>query len=32
MSDNGERWLQFAAEDLQMAKLAFREGIFNQAC
>ncbi len=32
MKKEGERWLQFAAEDLQMAELAMREAIYNQTC
>ena len=27
-----ERWLRFAADDLRMGRLAFREGIHTQAC
>jgi len=29
MRSEGERWLQFAGEDLQMAELAMQEGIYN---
>ncbi len=32
MTGESERWLQFAAEDLKMAELAIREGIYNQVC
>ncbi len=32
MKKESERWLQFAAEDLQMAELAMREAIYNQVC
>lgn len=31
MSDS-ERWLTFADEDLRMAELALREGLYNQVC
>jgi HEPN domain-containing protein len=27
-----DRWLEFARQDLQMAELAFHEGIYNQVC
>lgn len=30
--NESERWLSFAREDLQMAKLALRETIYNQTC
>jgi hypothetical protein len=29
MSTAGDRWLEFARQDLQMAKLAFHEGIYH---
>jgi HEPN domain-containing protein len=32
MSEQAERWMAFAREDLRMAELAMREGIFNQVC
>jgi HEPN domain-containing protein len=32
MKRESERWLQFAAEDLQMGELAMREAIYNQVC
>jgi len=32
MNAQGERWLEFARQDLQMAELAFKEGIYNQVC
>jgi HEPN domain-containing protein len=32
MNTAGEGWLAFATEDLQMAELALREGIYNQVC
>lgn len=32
MTAESERWLQFAAEDLQMGELAMREAIYNQVC
>lgn len=32
MNMQGERWLQFAQQDLQMAELALKEGIYNQVC
>jgi len=32
MNTAGERWLEFAHQDLQMAELAFKEGIYNQVC
>jgi len=32
MNTAGERWLEFAHQDLQMAELALREGIYNQVC
>jgi HEPN domain-containing protein len=32
MSDATDRWLFFAGEDLQMAKLAVESAIYNQAC
>lgn len=32
MSEEAERWLRFAREDLRMAELALEDDIFNQAC
>lgn len=32
MSAQGDRWLEFARQDLQMAELALNEGIYNQVC
>ncbi|MFQ6078845.1 MAG: HEPN domain-containing protein [Thermodesulfobacteriota bacterium] len=32
MKETVERWLRFADEDLKMAKLAFKEGMYNQVC
>jgi HEPN domain-containing protein len=32
MNTAGDRWLEFARQDLQMAELAFNEGIYNQVC
>lgn len=32
MSAAGDRWLEFARQDLQMAELALDEGIYNQVC
>jgi len=32
MNTLGNRWLEFARQDLQMAELALREGIYNQVC
>jgi HEPN domain-containing protein len=32
MNESGDRWLHFSRQDLQMADLALREGIYNQAC
>lgn len=32
MSAAGDRWLEFARQDLQMAELALKEGIYNQVC
>ena len=32
MSEAVERWLAFAQEDMRMAELALKEGIYNQAC
>lgn len=32
MSVAGDRWMGFAQQDLQMAELALREGIYNQVC
>jgi HEPN domain-containing protein len=32
MKREGECWMQFAAEDLQMGELAMREAIYNQVC
>jgi hypothetical protein len=31
MSEAAERWLAFAREDMRMAELALKEGIYNQA-
>lgn len=30
--EDAQRWLAFAGEDLRMAELALREGLFNQTC
>lgn len=30
--NEAERWLAFARQDLQVADVVFREGIYNQAC
>ena len=30
MNAESERWLRFAQEDLRMAELALRDGIYNQ--
>lgn len=32
MNAPGDRWLEFARQDLQMAVLALDEGIYNQVC
>lgn len=32
MKNESERWLQFAHEDLHVARLAMQEKIYNQAC
>ena len=32
MKTSGDRWLEFARQDLQMAELAMNEGIYNQVC
>ncbi|MCX7017993.1 MAG: HEPN domain-containing protein [Candidatus Sumerlaeota bacterium] len=32
MNAAGDRWLEFARQDLQMAELALNEGIYNQVC
>jgi HEPN domain-containing protein len=32
MNTAGDRWLEFARQDLQIAELAFNEGIYNQVC
>jgi len=32
MSEAIERWLAFAQEDMRMAELALKEGIYNQTC
>lgn len=32
MTDRAERWLAFAREDLRMAQIALREGIYTQVC
>ena len=32
MNSAGERWLFFARQDLQMAELALKEGLYNQVC
>ena len=32
MNAAGDRWLEFARLDLQMAELAFPEWIYNQVC
>jgi len=32
MNTPGDRWLGFAQQDLQMAELALKEGIYNQVC
>jgi HEPN domain-containing protein len=32
MNTAGNRWLEFARQDLQMAQLALNEGIYNQVC
>lgn len=30
--NESERWLDFARQDLRMAELAMREGLYNQVC
>jgi hypothetical protein len=30
MNEAGDRWFEFARQDLQMAELALQEGIYNQ--
>jgi HEPN domain-containing protein len=32
MNTAGDRWLEFARQDLQMAELALHEEIYNQVC
>ena len=32
MPHDAQKWLDFAREDLQMAKLAMRNSLFNQVC
>lgn len=32
MNEAGDRWFEFARQDLQMAELALQEGIYNQVC
>lgn len=32
MSNLARAWLDFARDDLRMAELAFKDGIYNQAC
>jgi hypothetical protein len=32
MKTSGDRWLEFARQDLQMAELAMNESIYNQVC
>jgi HEPN domain-containing protein len=32
MKGAGERWLEFSRQDLVMAELALKEGIYNQVC
>jgi HEPN domain-containing protein len=32
MNGAGDRWMEFGRQDLQMAELALREGIYNQVC
>ena len=32
MKTSGDRWLEFARQDLQMAELAMNEGIYNEVC
>jgi HEPN domain-containing protein len=32
MIEAGDRWFEFARQDLQMAELALHEGIYNQVC
>jgi len=32
MKEECKRWINFAAEDLKIAELALKEGIYNQVC
>ena len=32
MKEEVKRWIDFADEDLRMAELALKEGIYNQVC
>jgi len=32
MLSEAQRWIRFAEEDLKVAELVFREGIYNQVC
>jgi len=32
MNSAGDRWMEFARQDLLMAELALNEGIFNRVC
>ncbi len=32
MSEDISRWLIFAEEDLKVAEIVLREGLYNQAC
>ncbi|MGD9160286.1 MAG: HEPN domain-containing protein [Desulfobacteraceae bacterium] len=32
MNEAGNRWFEFASQDLQMAELALKEEIYNQTC
>ncbi len=32
MTEECKRWVSFAAEDLKIAELALKEGIYNQVC
>lgn len=32
MNEEANKWIVFAQEDLKMAELALREGIYNQVC
>jgi len=32
MPPDAQKWLDFAREDLHMAKLAMRDSLFNQVC